>query len=128
MSTTVFRAQRIVTMNPARPEATHVAVREGRVLGTGRLEDMQALGPFALDERFADKVLLPGFVEGHSHLMEGALWRYVYVGYHDRTDPDGRVWTGVRSIDEVVQRALCRAPADRLATPAATASTSSGAR
>jgi predicted amidohydrolase YtcJ len=101
--TTVYRAHRIVTMNPARPEATHVAVRDGRVLGTGPLEDMQALGPFGLDERFADKVLLPGFVEGHSHLMAGTLWRYTYCGYFDLHDADGRLWPGARSLDAVVQ-------------------------
>jgi hypothetical protein len=103
-TTTIFRARRIHTMNPARPQATHVAVRDGRIVGAGSLQELAGWGPHALDERFADKVLMPGFVEGHSHLMEGALWRFVYVGYHDRTDPDGRVWTGARSIDEVVQR------------------------
>lgn len=101
--TTVYRAHRIVTMNPARPEATHVAVRDGRVLGTGHLEDMQALGPFGLDERFADKVLLPGFVEGHSHLMAGTLWRHTYCGYFDLHDADGRLWPGATSLDAVVQ-------------------------
>jgi hypothetical protein len=103
-TTTIFRARRIHTMNPARPQATHVAVRDGRIVGAGSLQELAGWGPHALDERFADKVLMPGFVEGHSHLMEGALWRFVYVGYHDRTDPEGRVWTGARSIDEVVQR------------------------
>src|SRR5690606_20920148 len=73
---TVFRARRIHTMNPARPVATHVAVREGRILGAGSLEELAGWGPHQLDERFADHVLLPGFVEGHSHLMEGALWRF----------------------------------------------------
>ena len=32
---TIFRARLIRTMDPARPEATHVAVRDGRVLGVG---------------------------------------------------------------------------------------------
>ena len=36
-----------------------------------------------LDARFADKVLMPGFVEAHAHLMAGALWRYAYCGYFD---------------------------------------------
>ena len=38
--TTIYRARRILTMNPARPEATHVAVRDGRILGAGSLEDV----------------------------------------------------------------------------------------
>ena len=104
MTTTIYRARRIITMNPARPEATHVAVRDGRILGAGSPDELAGWGTHALDERFADKVLMPGLVEGHSHLMEGALWRFVYVGYHDRMDPDGRVWPGAQSIDAVIAR------------------------
>ena len=103
-TTTIYRARRILTMNPARPFATHVAVREGRILGAGTLEELAGWGDYQLDDRFADKFLLPGFVEGHSHLMEGALWRFVYVGYHDRMDPDGRTWAGAKTIDAVVAR------------------------
>ena len=47
---------------------------------------------------------MPGLVEGHSHVAEGVQWRFVYCGYFDRTDPGGKVWTGVKSIDEVVAR------------------------
>ncbi|MCX7159550.1 MAG: amidohydrolase family protein, partial [Proteobacteria bacterium] len=102
--TTIYRARRILTMNPSRPEATHVAVRDGRILGVGTLDELKGWGDYTLDERFANKVLMPGLVEGHSHTMEGTFWRYAYVGYFDRTDPDGRVWPGVGSIDAVVER------------------------
>ena len=34
-STTIFRARKIITMNPRQPAATHVAVRDGFVLGAG---------------------------------------------------------------------------------------------
>ncbi len=102
--TTIYAAKRILTMNPSRPEATHVAVRDGRILGVGSLEELTGWGEYTLDERFAGKVLMPGLVEGHSHTMEGTFWRYVYVGYFDRMDPDGRVWSGAGSIDAVVER------------------------
>jgi predicted amidohydrolase YtcJ len=102
--TVVYAARRIHTMDPARPQATHVAVRDGRVLGVGTPETLRGWGPFDLDERFAGRVLLPGFVEGHSHVGEGTYWRYVYCGFFDRTDPDGRVWPGARSIEAVVAR------------------------
>ena len=104
MTTTIYPARRVITMNPSRPDATHVAVRDGRVLGAGSLAELTGWGPHALDARFADKVLMPGLVEGHSHVMEGALWRYVYTGFHDRTDPDGRRWPGAASIADVVDR------------------------
>ncbi|BEP36784.1 amidohydrolase [Variovorax sp. V59] len=102
--TTVYPARRIITMNPMQPHATHVAVRSGRVLAVGTLADMQAWGAFTLDERFAAKVLMPGLVEGHCHLKEGSMWDWTYLGWFDRRDPQGKVWSGLRSMDEVVAR------------------------
>lgn len=104
--TTVFPARKILTMNPAQPQASCVAVREGRILAVGSAEEIAGWGAHDTDSRFADKVLMPGLVEGHSHLMEGGFWKYAYVGYHDRRGPDGRLWKGLRSFDEVVGR-LC---------------------
>jgi predicted amidohydrolase YtcJ len=91
-------------MNPANPEATHVAVRDGVILGAGTLDTLKSWGNFDLDNRFADKVLMPGFIEGHGHMLEGVYWRYIYCGYFDRTDPNGRMWRGMRSVEDVVQR------------------------
>lgn len=104
MSTTIYQARKILTMNPARPLATHVAVRDGRILGAGALDELSGWGPYELDTRFADKVLMPGLVEGHSHLMEGVFWRFVYCGWFDRRDPDGRTWPGAKSLDAVIER------------------------
>ena len=106
-------------MNPARPHATHVAVRDGRILGAGTLEELVGWGDYRLDERFAGKVLMPGLVEGHSHVMEGSLWAYVYCGFFDRMDPEGAVWPGLKSIDAVVER--LREAADALEDPDALA-------
>ena len=52
-------------MNPNRPFATHVAVRDGRILGAGSLEELGGWGEVELDTRFADKVILPGFDPEH---------------------------------------------------------------
>ncbi|MFZ5780001.1 MAG: amidohydrolase [Pseudomonadota bacterium] len=101
---TIFRARRILTMNPARPEATHVAVRDGRILGVGPLEELAGWGKHTVEDTFADKVLMPGLVEGHSHASEGTFWRYTYVGRFDRMDPEGKVWPGAGSIEDVVAR------------------------
>jgi hypothetical protein len=102
MSTIVYVARRIVTMNPNNPFATHVAVRDGRILGAGTLDSLRGWGQFDLDERFKDKVILPGFVEGHSHAYEGGVWKFPYVGFFERTSPEGRHSPGLKSIDEVV--------------------------
>ena len=104
MSTTIYSARKIITMNPNQPEVSHVAVRDGRILGAGSLDDLAGWGEYKLDERFVDKVLMPGLIEGHAHTMEGALWSFCYVGWFDRRDPDGKVWDGMKSVDAVVAR------------------------
>jgi predicted amidohydrolase YtcJ len=101
---TIYQASKIITMNSSRPLASHVAVRDGKILGAGALDELTGWGEHQLDRTFADKILMPGLVEGHSHVAEGVQWRFVYCGYFDRTDPDGTVWPGVTSIDEVVAR------------------------
>lgn len=108
--TTVYVAKKIITMNPMQPEATHVAVRDGRILAVGDLARMQAWGEFTLNTQFADKVLMPGLIEGHCHLKEGGMWVFPYVGWFDRLGPDGRTWAGLQSMDAVVDslRATCQ--------------------
>ncbi|VWC84753.1 amidohydrolase [Burkholderia lata] len=105
---TVFTARRILTMNPAQPSATHVAVRDGRILAVGDAADAATwharFGACTTDDTLRDKVLMPGLVEGHCHLMEGAMWDAVYVGYYDRRGPDGTLWPGLRSLDAVLER------------------------
>ncbi len=103
-ATKIFQARKIITMNPAIPTATHVAVHGDRILAVGQAADMAPWQDAPLDTSFADKVLLPGFVEGHSHIMEGGIWDYPYVGFYDRISPDGVRVQGLESIDAVVER------------------------
>lgn len=103
-ATKIYAAHKIITMDADQPEATHVAVRDGRILAVGSLEEVSGWGDFPLDDRFADKVLMPGFVEGHCHLMAGGMWRFLYVGFHDRIDPEGKHWKGVGTIEAVLER------------------------
>ncbi len=106
--TVIYRCKKIITMNPARPAVTHVAVKDGFILAAGSLKELSGFGEYTLNEQFADKVLMPGFVEGHCHAVEGKWWRYVYCGYFDRMDPHGKVWSGLKNIDQVIER-LCEA-------------------
>tara|TARA_B100000446_G_scaffold62098_1_gene58622 strand:- start:22 stop:1671 length:1650 start_codon:yes stop_codon:yes gene_type:complete len=101
---TIFSARKILTMNTYQPVATHVAVRRGRILGTGSLDELAEWGDYTIDNSFEDKILLPGFVEAHCHAMNGSVWENTYVGYFDRTDPDGRVWLGIKDLDGVLDR------------------------
>jgi predicted amidohydrolase YtcJ len=103
-SVQVLVAKKILTMNPAQPHATHVAIRDGRILSVGDSDDVRQWGDADIVDTFRDKVLMPGLVEGHCHLMEGAMWDAVYVGYHDRRGPDGVRCQGLRTLDAVIDR------------------------
>lgn len=100
----IYQARKIITMDRRRPVATHVAVRDGRILAVGDEHCADAWGLARHDDSLADTVLMPGFVEGHAHLMAGAMWRYPYVGYHARHDPNGREWAGIDSTEAMVDR------------------------
>ena len=72
----VFVAKKIITMDPTRPAATAVAVRDGRILAVGSLDDMVpwlAASKYTVDSRFKDKVLMPGLIDPHLHPLLGAL-------------------------------------------------------
>jgi len=103
-TTTVYRAAKILTMDSAGTIASHVAVRDGRVLAVGDEHCAAPWGKFITDEQLADTVLMPGFVEGHAHLMAGAMWQFPYVGYHNRIDPQGKHWAGIDKADALVAR------------------------
>ena len=115
VQTRIFSAKKIITMNPNQPETTHVAVRDGLILGTGTLGELAIWGDYTLDETFHNKILMPGLVEGHAHVMAGTLWRHVYCGYFDRVDPDGNVWQGTKTIASVIK--LLQAAENKLKDP-----------
>ena len=57
---TVFVAKKIVTMDPSIPNATAVAVADGRILSVGSLEDMKPWTdkyPTQITSQMADKVI-----------------------------------------------------------------------
>lgn len=100
----VFETRKIRTMDRNRPEATHVAIRDGHILAVGNRSDMDAWGPSEIDDRYRDKVIVPGFVEGHAHVMAGGIWQYVYAGFHPRVDPEAKLWPALTAIDDVIAR------------------------
>lgn len=104
----IYQAKSIRTMDPHQPHATHIAIRDGHILAVGTKDDIadwqKAWGPLEENTDFAARTLMPGFIEGHAHMMEGMLWDYHYVGYYDREGPDGTIWPGLKSIDAVIDR------------------------
>ena len=86
-------------------------VRDGRVLAVGSYEECAQWGPHTVDDSFADKVLVPGFVEAHGHSMDALVVMFPYVGYFDYPLADGTVAKGATTYAEVIER-LRRADAE----------------
>jgi hypothetical protein len=89
----VFTARRIHTMDPGRPLASAVAVADGRIVSVGSPESMQPWlrrVPHDIDDSFKDNVLMPGFIDPHTHLrMSGTYMGLHYVGPITNNAPDG---------------------------------------
>lgn len=91
---TVYTARVIHTMEPGQPKAEAIAVEGGRIRALGSLAEVEAaLGedPFERDDRFAGKVILPGFIDPHLHPSLGAtILGMEIVSAMEWTTPAGR--------------------------------------
>ena len=106
-SVRILTARKIVTMEPDPPAATAVAIEDGRIVAVGSLEEVRAaLGdlPYALDERLAEKVLLPGFIDPHLHpTLAGTILPMDIVSAMEWVTPSGRT-RAVRGRDAFLAR------------------------
>ena len=72
-------------------------------MGVGSLEELTGWGKYTLDRRFADQVIVPGFVEA-SRPCHG--WGHVvasFMGYYDRYRGDGSLAPGIKSYDALIE-------------------------
>lgn len=100
---TVLTAAAIHTMDPQVPRAEAIAIRGDRILALGDPQTLLATYPGSrLDERYADRVLLPGFVEAHAHVSGGPMGGPHYLGYFPRMAPDGSMLAGSTSMEQVL--------------------------
>lgn len=114
---TIYQGKKIVTQNKDMPEATHVAVRDGRVLGTGTIDTLSGWGDYTLDDTFKNHVIIPGLIEAHNHEIEGMMAFLPYVGYYDRPAIDGGVLKGITTYDDLT--AFLKAEDAKLTDPTA---------
>ena len=102
--TTILTAQAVHTID-AGTSGDAIAIDDGQILAVGSAADLAEAHPGAtVDDRYGDQVILPGFVEAHAHSMAGGIWQHLYVGYFDSRGPDGKVWSGCRTLDAVIER------------------------
>ncbi|MGA3317194.1 MAG: amidohydrolase [Candidatus Korobacteraceae bacterium] len=117
----VFVAKKIITMDPGWPEATAVAVRDGKIVSVGSLDDLKPWldkNPYKIDRTFADMVLLPGFVEPHGHpFIGGTALTLPLLTYLPMPSPYGPGFPGVKTRQEAAAKlkeyvAQAKAPDD----------------
>lgn len=101
---TVFNARKIITMDRNCPVATHVAVKDGLIVGVGGPDCGDGWGRVIRDDRYAGNILMPGLIEAHAHVSAGGVWRFTFCGHYARTDPDGTEWPGLRDYDALIER------------------------
>ncbi|HZR97780.1 MAG TPA: hypothetical protein VFE37_03680 [Chloroflexota bacterium] len=59
----------VITMEGARPRATALAARDGRLVAVGDVDDVRPwIGPRTTVLRLPGRTVLPGFIETHTHL------------------------------------------------------------
>lgn len=88
----------------ANPTAEAVLVDDDLIVAVGSVASLQQWGDATVDDRFADKVIIPGFVEAHTHGMAGGIWSSPYVGFYPRSAPDGTRWEGCEDLDATLDR------------------------
>lgn len=92
---------RIITMDPARPDATAVAARNGTFIAVGSQQDVVPLiGPFTQVVDAKGKRVIPGLIDSHTHAIRGG------VNYNLEVR-----WDGVDSLEEALH--LLRVQAER---------------
>lgn len=103
---TVFIAKKIITMDPSWPESTAVAVRDGKILSVGSLDELKpwlSKVPYTIDKTFADKILMPGFIEAHGHpLIGGTAMTRPLLTYMPLPNPYGPAFPGVKTKAEAM--------------------------
>jgi predicted amidohydrolase YtcJ len=99
MRATLYRDGRVLTLDPARPRADAVVVRDGRVVVAGTLDEAcAAAGADADVVRLDGAVVLPGLIDAHPHLMHFGVFAGPLVDLAD-----------ARSHADVVARIRARA-------------------
>lgn len=103
----VYPAKKVITMERSNPETSAVAVVGKRVLIAGSLAEVKAfLGdrPCRVDDTFASKVVLPGFIDQHLHPLLGALTLAVEVIAPEDWLVPGKTWKKASTRQEYIAR------------------------
>jgi predicted amidohydrolase YtcJ len=67
----ILKASSIITMDPSNPRSEAIAIDDitGKIVAVGSVADCQAAAPGVAITDLGTTVLMPGFIEAHSHPM-----------------------------------------------------------
>ena len=90
---TIFTAKTIITMDTAIERASAVAVADGKIVAVGSLKSLTSWTEgrqVTVDKSFADKVILPGFIDPHVHpSLPAILTQFPFIAPEDWDLPTG---------------------------------------
>ena len=105
--TTVYAGGPILTINDAQPRAQAIAVRGGRILAVGGMDQvLAAAGRGARRVDLAGATLLPGFVDAHGHVSFVGLQA---ISANLLPAPDGQ-GNSVADLQRITREWMARAP------------------
>ena len=105
MANVILKASSVITMDESNPRAEALAFDDatGKILAVGTVAECQAAAPGAAVTDLGSTVLMPGFIEAHSHPMLGGMitqppsyWIAPYMGYPHFSDVQA-LWTKVNA-------------------------------
>ena len=103
----IFTAKKIITMESALPEATAVAVANGRIVSVGSLESLSSWTgqkDARIDRRFEGKVIMPGFIDPHVHpSLPAVLTQFPFIAPDDWSLPTGE-FPGAKTPEAYLKR------------------------
>ena len=102
----------VITVDEAQPRAQAVAVKDGKILAVGSDAQVSALkGPTTRVVDLAGKTMVPGFIDGHSHIADMVLgWNLT-----DLSPPPVGTVRDIAGLQAAMRGALARAaPGDEM--------------
>lgn len=77
MSAIVLHNARVYTLDPRQPWAQALVIQDGRITWVGAEADLPAHAPKGAELiNLNRRLVLPGLIDAHFHLVAGARWRY----------------------------------------------------
>ena len=85
---TVVRNASVITIDPSRPRAQAVAIREGKFLAVGDNNDIEDLiGPDTKQIDASGSTVVPGFIDAHIHVLSSGSRHVMSADCDQRSVP-----------------------------------------